>query len=170
MAEVHVVCALTEAPSPLREWYFIAAYAGLRAFEVAPLRGEDVWGDNLFVRDGKGGKQRIVPVHPILAVALATMPRTGIWFPHGWDPTRPVTHEQLDKRANRWLHEHDIPETFHQLRHWFGNSLRREGVDIHVIRDFMGHSSIATTETYTVVGAGEGAAAIRKLRPPGEAA
>lgn len=169
MAGAHVVRALTTAPSPLREWYFIGAYAGLRAFEVAPLRGEDIWGGQILVRDGKGGKQRAVPIHPILETALARMPRTGVWFPHGWDSSQPITHEQLDKRANQWLHEHDIPETFHQLRHWFGNTLRKERVDIHVIRDLMGHSSIATTEIYTIVGANEGAEAILKL-PPIEAA
>jgi site-specific recombinase XerC len=33
--------ALGEAPSPIREWLFLAAYAGLRACEIAQLRGKD---------------------------------------------------------------------------------------------------------------------------------
>jgi len=44
-----------------------------------------------------------------------------------------------------------VPETPHALRHWFGTALRAEGVDSLVIRELMGHESLATTAIYVDV-------------------
>ena len=163
------VAAALAAPRPERAWFHLGAFAGLRAFEVAALAGEDYQRGYLTVRDGKGGKRRTVPVPEHLAVELALLPTSGVWFPHGWDPTRPITGGQLARWANLWLHEHDIPETFHQLRHWYGTTLRRSGVDLLVIRDLMGHTSVATTEVYTAVDDDEHARAVALLQPPAAA-
>ena len=168
MPDAHVARALA-APRPERAWYHLAAFAGLRAFEVAALRGEDYHRGNLTVRDGKGGRRRVVPVPEHLAAELAHLPSSGVWFPHGWDADQPMTGGQLARGANLWLHEHDIPETFHQLRHWYGTTLRRSGVDLLVIRDLMGHASVATTEVYTAVDADEHAQAVALLQPPAAA-
>lgn len=165
MPDEHVARALT-ADTVERDWFHIAAFAGLRASEIAALRGEDYRHHQLEVRDGKGGKRRVVPVPDVLAVELAHLPRGGVWFPHGWDADRCITGGQLARWANLWLHEHDIPETLHQLRHWYATQLRKAGVPLEVIRDLLGHASVATTEVYTKVEDHEGALAVAKLRPP----
>ena len=36
-------------------------------------------------------------------------------------------------------------DTPHALRHWFGTALRAAGVDSLVIKELMGHESLATT-------------------------
>jgi integrase/recombinase XerD len=165
MPDEHVARALG-ATGPERTWFHLGAFAGLRASETAALRGEDYGRGTIEVRDGKGGKRRVVPVPGILAVELAHLPRMGVWFPHGWDASRPIAGGQLSRWANLWLHENEIPETFHQLRHWYATQLRREGVPLEVIRDLLGHASVATTEIYTKVDDDEGALAVAKLRSP----
>ena len=44
-----------------------------------------------------------------------------------------------------------IPGTPHALRHWFGSALREAGVDSLVIKELMGHESLATTAIYVDV-------------------
>jgi len=44
-----------------------------------------------------------------------------------------------------------VPGTPHALRHWFGTALRAEGVDSLVIKELMGHESLATTAIYVDV-------------------
>lgn len=165
MSDEHVTIALA-APRNEATWYHLGAFAGLRASEVAALRGEDYDRRQLLVRDGKGGKHRIVPVNDVLAAELAHLPAKGVWFPHGWDSHASMTGGQLARWANLWLHENGVPETFHQLRHWYGTNLRRADVKLEVIRDLMGHASVATTEIYTAVEDSEHVQAASLLRPP----
>ena len=44
-----------------------------------------------------------------------------------------------------------VPGTPHALRHWFGSALRESGVDSLVIKELMGHESLATTAIYVKV-------------------
>jgi integrase/recombinase XerD len=39
----------------------------------------------------------------------------------------------------------------HSLRHWFGSTLKESGVDSLVIKELMGHESLATTAIYVRV-------------------
>jgi integrase/recombinase XerC len=166
MPDDHVALALTTAESPYREWFYLAAYAGLRACEVAALRGEDRWGEMLIIRDGKGGKPATVPIAPVLRPVIAGLPRHGQWFPHGHDPDRPVTASQLQRRANRWLHEHGIPETFHSLRHVFGTRVYQATHDLLLTRDMMRHASVSSTQGYTLLEHDAGLAALALLPSP----
>ena len=71
----------------MRCWITIEAYGGLRCMEVAALEATDILWDTkqLKVRKGKGGKQRIIPLHEEMAKALraydkqpALQPRHGV--------------------------------------------------------------------------------------------
>lgn len=122
-----VAHALTVAPDPIRQWLFLATYGGLRACEVAPLRGSDfVLGDTpptVIIQEQKGGDpgdQVIAP--PLMAVAQELACARGYCFPKGdGDPSGRtwrghVSAHQVSLRTNRFLHEIGIPETMHQLR------------------------------------------------------
>ncbi len=51
----------------------------------------------------------------------------------------------------------------HALRHWFGSALREAGVDSLVIKELMGHESLATTAIYVDVPLKQRTAAVDRL-------
>lgn len=171
-----VAHALHHAPERVRPWLHIAAYAGLRACEIAPLRGEDYDGRVLFIAEQKGGEPGRAQVSPQLARVLDTLPRSGVWFPARSQTVagrgrraprpvldRPITASQLSKLANRWLHEEGIAETLHTLRHFFGTTIRRETGDLELTRRCLRHQSVQSTVIYTAVDDDELAGAVETL-------
>jgi integrase/recombinase XerC len=67
MPEPDLARALLAASEPIRTWLYLAAFAGLRCCEIAPLRGEDRHGGVLVIREQKGGDEGSVPIGPVLA-------------------------------------------------------------------------------------------------------
>ncbi len=143
--------ALLDAPGRARPWLYLAAYAGLRAMEVASLRAEDVRRDidKIVVRAGKGDKQRIVPLHPLIASVLDpdAYPAVGPLFPQA-DGTGPVKPHIVSRVCNRHLRSLGFADTLHSLRHYFASSVYRESRDLRLTQELMGHSSPATTAGY----------------------
>jgi integrase len=101
--------ALTHAPVRVRPMLYLAAFAGLRAVEVANLRREDVRDDDAppcMVLYGKGDKERTVPLSaPVLAeLRRHGMPNRGrIFRMYGEDrhPTaRPITAHRVSATCN----------------------------------------------------------------------
>jgi integrase/recombinase XerD len=153
MPRADVERAITEAPEPLRTWFLLAVRAGLRACEIAPIRSEHIIAGTLYIPVQKGGSSGAVPISPGLAAAVAPYFTTrGFWFPHGTDPSRHVTAGQVSKRANRWLHENEIPHTLHSLRHTFGtNAYRLSGHDLLLTAELLRHMKLDTTRGYAAL-------------------
>jgi integrase len=150
---------------------FRTIYAcGLRASEARLLRFGDVDLDAgvLTIRDGKGGKDRQVPVSAGLRDRLtgyhaAVAGRTGgDWFFPG-TAGDPLTIGNIDKNFRRFLWQARIPHggrgrgpRVHDLRHTMAvNNLRlwfARGMDVGallpVLQAYMGHASIADTDYY----------------------
>ncbi len=150
---------------------FRTIYAcGLRASEDRLLRFGDVdlGAGVLAIRDGKGGKDRQVPVSAPLRERLAdyhgrVAGRTGgDWFFAGTSG-RPLTLANIDKNFRRFLWQARIPHggrgrgpRVHDLRHTMAvNNLRSwftrgedAGALLPVLQAYMGHSSIAGTDYY----------------------
>ena len=62
----------------------LAALQGLRAHEVAKLKGEDLDLEaGTMVVKGKGDVTAMLPLHPLVIGHAAVMPRSGFWFPRG---------------------------------------------------------------------------------------
>jgi integrase len=78
--EPRLIAALAAADADVRVALALAAYAGLRAGEIARLDWRHVMDElpepTIFVADGKGGHQRYVPIHPMVAAALQAVPRS----------------------------------------------------------------------------------------------
>lgn len=160
--------ALDAAPEPIRSWFYLAAYGGLRCCEIAQLRGEDYMPRQglLIIREQKGGDSGAIYPGPILTEELVAKPSKGWWFLR-WDETPlPITAGQLSRHANRWLHDHGIPDTIHSMRHWHGTHIYRGCKDIRVTQEAMRHLSIVSTEGYTYIEANavaQAAAALPRL-------
>lgn len=131
----------------------LAAYAGLRAAEIAQLCWGDIDESNglLLVVDGKGGKQRTVPLHDMILKALAQLgqQRRGPVLIRRDGKAGHWTHCGVSKYANTHLHGLGFPDTLHSLRHRYATALYFASRDLRLVQDLMGHASPATTAGYT---------------------
>lgn len=139
--------------------------AGLRLGEALGLDGDKIpQGDSLTVT-GKGNKQRLVPVLPIVREAIAayvklcpypigpgTPPGTPLFYGARGKRVDPAIIQKAMRMARRGL---NLPETAtpHALRHSFATHLLAAGGDLRTIQELLGHASLATTQRYTEVDA-----------------
>lgn len=104
------------------------------------------------VRPPKWNSYRTIPLPDTLVELLAAQPRCGLYiFPHrAGEPYRPDTMaHRITGALRRALPPGVEILTPHELRHTFGTSLYRRGVDIYAIQKVMGHKDIrVTTQTY----------------------
>ncbi|MER7131332.1 tyrosine-type recombinase/integrase [Streptosporangium saharense] len=148
-------------------------YAGLRIAELAALDVDDVHlsarKGTLIVRYGKGGRYRSVPIHPQLRTALET------WLAQRAAEANEVAlfvNARGRRLTTRGIYDllialadaAGIREDFtpHVLRHTLGTNLRRQGEDIVVIAELLGHS-IETARRYTLPSEDDRRAAIEGL-------
>ena len=134
---------------------------GLRRCEVLGLRLGDVRpGENrLFIAEGKGGHQRIVPVSPRFVTTLADYlelerPRTSstdrvFVALKGQRRGRPLSAAGLDEIVAGARRRAGIEHlTCHQLRHTCFTRLREAGMALEAIQAQAGHRSIESTRIY----------------------
>ena len=121
--------------------------AGLRIAEALTLTWADlkIKPGYLYVRRGKGGKSRFVPVSPDLEAELLALLRArksdGVAV---GDAIIKVGRSALQKWLSRTL---DIGA--HQLRHSCGHWLRHNGLSIDEVAKFLGHANSKTAEIYS---------------------
>lgn len=145
-----------------RDWTLILLLfgCGLRISEALNLKNRDVvcCPDTLVIL-GKGNKERIVPVLPIINTAIQEYIKLR---PFGNSPDdklfRSVTnHDMTARMAEKLLekvrHCMQLPDyvTPHTLRHAFATSLLSNGADLRCLQELLGHSSLSTTQLYTRV-------------------
>ncbi len=144
--------AIQEAPPVIAAALCLAAYQGLRAKEIAQLQRDDILDTNappiLHVVEGKGGRDRVLPLHPEIMPALrrADLPKSGrvLQRPRGGG----FPSSGLSKLVNDYLHELGVDATLHQLRHWFGTKTYQATRDLRLVQALLGHSSPTSTAIY----------------------
>ena len=123
---------------------------GARITEAVSLNVDDVSGDDGLIRlRGKGGKQRIVPVGSFARAALdAYLVRVRPLFSARGKATPALFLGPRGARVSRQMALELSPHTF---RHSFATHLLAGGADVRVVQELLGHSSVATTQIYTLV-------------------
>jgi integrase/recombinase XerD len=136
---------------------------GLRRTEMANLRRYDADLTRLivFVREGKGRKDRVVPLGERAArwldrYLIEARPQ---FIPHEnealfvMDTGEKVTPEYLATRVRHCMAAADIdkPGACHLFRHAMATHMLENGADIRFIQAMLGHASLTTTERYTHV-------------------
>lgn len=147
--EAALARAIKAAKPMMKCWLVLEAYAGLRCQEVCYLEDVDIKYDEnrIHVRRGKGGKERSVPLHPVIIAALKEYeaPREGRLWPL-------CTPASVSQKINRYLHGLGITHTAHKMRHRFGTvAYAASGQDILTTQRLLGHSSPQTTAVYAGV-------------------
>ena len=126
--------------------------AGLRSAEAVRLDLGDVDFEQEHVRvQGKGGKERIVPLGERAAHAVALYLREARpALARGADDALFLSARgrRLDTSTLRRLLPHP-----HRLRHSFATHLLEGGADLRTIQELLGHASLSTTQVYSHVDA-----------------
>lgn len=146
--DTDLALAIVVTENPVRAAIIVAATCGLRCVELARLRWSDVGVDSMRVT-GKGGRDRVVPVHAEAAKALEQLDRVDDYvFPWRVDagiaPGRRASHA-----INGTFRQLGLSTTAHQLRHWCGTQALAASGDLRAVQDLLGHASPATTAIYT---------------------
>ena len=132
--------------------------AGLRAFEVAALKPEDIDSKSMLinVQRGKGGKQRYTTLSSRLLKELRHyykkyQPQTYL-FPSSY---KHLKNQMLSYPSIRNIYEKARKKVgikkgdgIHTLRHSFATHLLEGGYDIRKIQVLMGHRNLSTTMIY----------------------
>ena len=166
-----VAAPSTKAPTGLRNAAAIAAmyHCGLRVSEVVGLspRDIDLEARELRVRNGKGGRDRDLPIPaaaiPHLASWADARPESRFFFCTVSEGARHRAGEQLSTRYVRAMvyrcaetaevtkrtdDNREVPINPHVLRHSYATHLLASGVHVRAVQQLLGHSSLATTEVY----------------------
>lgn len=134
---------------------WLMLFGGLRISEVAHLRCADIDLESrrLTVREGKGGKDRVIPLHQCLIDELTFFMQN--------DHVAVIRHTDgesfgpkgLGNRIRIFLDGLGFSFSPHQLRHSFATQLLDNGVNLRHIQVLLGHASLETTQRYLLVSA-----------------
>lgn len=170
LSEEQVHRLLGALTTPRMRVFFTTVYAaGLRMGEACRLETRDIDAPRgvIHVRNGKGGKERLVMLSPRLLVILRAYWKhvrpSAPWLFAGRTRNHlaPEVARQALKRAAKTV-KLDKKVTPHVLRHSFATHLLEAGTDLRVIQVLLGHDSIRSTTRYASVSAGM----IRKTKSP----
>ena len=133
--------------------------AGLRIAEALSLKGGDApLGETLSVM-GKGNKQRIVPILPIIREAVAEYTAQCPWPIEVEEALfrgakgGPLSQGMVQKAMAKARIALGLPATAtpHALRHSFATHLLGAGADLRSLQELLGHTSLGSTQIYTKV-------------------
>lgn len=163
---------------------------GLRRAELLAmtLRDVDQLAGIVFVREGKGRKDRVVPIgeralawlvkyrDEVRVQWLAGLNDGRLWLrPDG----KPLRKHQLTDRMKKLIGEAGIekPGACHILRHSMATHMLDHGADVRYVQAILGHAQLSTTAIYTHVAIGQlkavhaathPSAHLTRTREPGE--
>ena len=133
---------------------------GIRRAELAGIQLGDVDIGSLQLRvKGKGNKQRILPLLPelkgIIQKYLQQRKKVGAITSHLFvtEKGKPIYSQLVYRVVKKYLSFVSTvkKKSPHVLRHSFATHLLNRGASIQVIRELLGHTSLAATEVYTHV-------------------
>ena len=123
--------------------------SGTRISEALALRREDIEGEWLHVRHGKGDKERIIPIADIALKAMSEyiyespFEKDDIWLNYQGKPLSRISAYKITQKY--------LGVSPHVLRHSYATSLIIGGADLRVVQELLGHASLLTTQIYTHV-------------------
>jgi integrase/recombinase XerC len=151
--------------------------AGLRISEALSLRIGDVPLGEAMVIFGKGRKERVVPLLPVVREAISAYaglipvklsPKDSLFRSRRGKPMSAREAQALmqNLRGRLGLSERATP---HALRHSFATHLLQNGGDLRTVQELLGHASLSTTQAYTEIDARKLMDVYEKAHPKGRA-
>lgn len=147
--------------------------AGLRIAEALSLKVDDLPLGETLVVTGKGNKQRVVPLIPVVRDAVSAYADA---CPHPMEKGDPLfkgarggalSQGIVQKAMARARKALGLPSTAtpHALRHSFATHLLGSGADLRSLQELLGHASLGSTQIYTKVDAAKMLEAYRSAHP-----
>ena len=135
---------------------------GLRVTELCNFKMSNILWDSEMVRvDGKGGRQRFVPIGPIARTNLKNYINKERPALIKKNPNIPelflsrngnkLTRMMIWILLKKWTSTAEITKEVspHTLRHSFATHLLEGGADLRSVQEMLGHADISTTQIYT---------------------
>ena len=161
-----LACPDVKRPLGLRDRAVLEVFysCGLRRSELIELRMRDVDFDRgtVFVRSGKGAKDRYVPIGEralfwlrlyieLVRPELCKDSTTDYLFVSR--EVTPICADWLSRRVRRYLSKAEIHKkgSCHLLRHSVATLMLEGGADIRYVAELLGHARLETTQRYTRV-------------------
>ncbi len=133
--------------------------SGMRISEALSLTKNHLNNNGVVVITGKGNKQRMIPLLPIVEKRIDEYLAA---LPHQINNNEPIflglrgkkyqaaAFEKLIQNIREFL---SLPDTIspHSFRHSFATHLLEAGGDLRTIQELLGHSSLSTTQRYTKI-------------------
>jgi integrase len=151
-------------------------FCGLRAAEIAAVRVEDLTlGDRpRLVVHGKGGRDRVLPLHPELRAAVVRVlaeqghPKVGPLVSSRRRPGEPMTPGSVSRALSDHIRGLGIEGSGHGLRHSAATELlaAERGRNLQQVVAFLGHKSDRTTRRYVAAYNWELADQVPKIPDP----
>jgi integrase/recombinase XerC len=146
---------------------------GLRLGEALAMTGRDQPKSDAMVITGKGRKQRLVPVLPLVRQAIADYVGQCPFAIGADDPLfvgargKVLNPGVVQRQMRKMRPLLGLPDsaTPHALRHSFATHLLAGGGDLRTIQELLGHATLSTTQRYTKVDAERLTRAYRDAHP-----
>ncbi len=134
---------------------------GMRRAELVNLKEQDIeWSLGQLRILGKGNKERLVPVSPMLMddlrdyiAAKEQLEAYDNVYLLVLETGKPLYPHYVYRIVKQYLNEKGVTtlskKSPHVLRHTFATHLLNNGANIQAIKDLLGHSSLAATQVYT---------------------
>jgi integrase/recombinase XerD len=156
LAPADVLRLFEAAPAGWKRVTLQTLYAcGLRIEEALRLRPGDIDSGRMVVvvRQGKGRKDRQVPLSPRLLAVLREYwrdRRPSPWLFPGQDPRRPLCVDSVQKTCRGLVAALGLPKraTPHTLRHSYATHMLEAGADLRTLQVILGHRCLETTAVY----------------------
>lgn len=150
--EIYIEEVLQNVNLEERLLIFMLYGLGMRISELSNLKLEDI--KPKWVRvEGKGRKQREIPVLPVIEQLLEIYIRENAPQKYLFEKGKsPLNQAQLRYKLTKPFRELGLKATPHQLRHSFASHLLNNGARISDVSELLGHASMATTQIYTQLG------------------
>ena len=122
---------------------------GMRRSELGNLKVEDINLDKnrLYVRGGKGDKDRVIPIHTDLSERLSRL----VEGKAGDDSVFGLLPRSIGNKFREWSKNAGVDLHTHSFRHYFATTLVEKGANIKLVQELLEHTSLATTQVYLSV-------------------
>jgi integrase/recombinase XerD len=159
LTPTQIAHVIRQTKQPRYQVFFLTLYSmGLRLSEALHLGVADIDSQTMqvHIRDGKGGKDRMLPLPEQTLLSLrqywASHRHPTLLFPGlGKGANTPMDKGGVQKAMKVVLGECAINKKIspHSLRHCFATHLLEQGLDLRSLQQLLGHSSLNTTARYT---------------------